>query len=43
MHLRVLPLDCTLRVGATPGFQAVQLNFIAKNNGLIGDDHEYCS
>lgn len=43
MNPWVLPFNYTLRVGATPGFQAMQLNFIAKNNGLIGDDHEYCS
>lgn len=43
MKVWVLPGICLLRVSATAGFRSVQLNFIAKNNGLNGDSHEYCS
>lgn len=30
-----------LRVFRTTTFLSLQLNFIAKNNWLVGDDHEY--
>ncbi len=43
MSVWVLPGICLLRVSATAGFRSVQLNFIAKNNWLDGDTHEYFS
>lgn len=41
MNLRVLPLDCILRVRAVAGFRAVRLKFTPKNNCLGQVDHEY--